>query len=73
MKELSTRDPLAHAENIHDAMSELVAHLRRDVEKVDDPRAQALFAAAADVIDGLRAAFERYESAAEAAMTPGPV
>jgi hypothetical protein len=54
-------------------LSELVDHLRRDVAKVDEPRAQALFETAAEVLLGLRKAFADYEEGLEEGMAPGPV
>ena len=34
-------DPRVHARNIKRELHELAGHLRRDVERVEDPRAQA--------------------------------
>jgi len=45
----------------------LVDHLRGDIEKIDDPKAQALFETAAEVISGLDTAFEHYEEKSERA------
>ncbi len=50
-------------------MDALVSHLRDDIHKFSEPKAQALFETAAEVLIGLRAAFEHYERAAEPAMT----
>jgi hypothetical protein len=73
MKELSTSDPHAHAANIEAELAELVDHLRRDAAKVDEPKAQALFETAAEVLLGLQKAFADYDHEREDAMTPGPV
>jgi hypothetical protein len=73
MKELSTTDPRAHVANVRDELDCLVDHLRRDVAKVTEPKAQALLEAAADVLAGLVKALDDYERAREEAMAPGPV
>jgi hypothetical protein len=44
-----------------------VDHLRRDVEKLGDPRAKAMFETAAEVLLGLKKAFADYEQKNEAA------
>ena len=46
---------------------ELIEHLRADVNKIDEPKAQALFEAAAEVISGLDTAFKHYEEKSEEA------
>jgi hypothetical protein len=73
MKELHTTDPGAHVDNVRQELDELVDHLRRDVAKVTDPKARALFSAAADVLEGLLHAFDHYASDREDAAAPGPV
>ena len=45
----------------------LIDHLRGDIGKIDDPKAQALFERAAEVISGLDTAFEHYEEKSESA------
>jgi len=42
-------------------------HLREDVGKVEDPRAEALFEATAEVLGGLINAYEHYERGTEEA------
>jgi len=41
--------------------------LRSDVEKVNDPKAQALFETSAEVLIGLRKAFDDFEQKTESA------
>jgi hypothetical protein len=65
MEELSTSDARAHARNVRISLDEMVEHLRRDVTKVHDAKAQALFGTAADVINGLVKAFADYEQRAK--------
>jgi len=61
-------DPRYHTANIRATLHDLIGHLRQDVGKFDEPKAQALFETSAEVLAGLEAAFEHYESGAEAAM-----
>jgi len=68
METLETSDPKAHAVNIEKALSELIDHMRSDVDRVDEPKAQALFETGAEVLIGLRTAFEHYRTGAERAM-----
>ena len=67
MKELDTKDPKAHSENIRSAFEELVSHLRKDIRKVDDPKAKALFETSAEVLKGLITAYKHYEQGEEEA------
>ena len=53
-------------------MREIVVHLREDVGKVTDPKAQALFETAAEVLTGLVKAFDDYENKSEAAWRSEP-
>jgi len=68
METLKTNDPKAHAANIEQALSEVIEHMRSDVDRVDEPKAQALFETGAEVLVGLRKAFEHYRTGAEKAM-----
>jgi hypothetical protein len=61
-------DPRHHAANVQRMISDLINHLREDIDKFDEPKAQALFETGAEVLIGLKAAFEHYEKGAEAAM-----
>lgn len=67
MEEKSTSNPREHTANIKKEFRSLIDHLRRDVEKVDDPSAKALFETSAEVITGLERAFTDYEEKNEAA------
>jgi ribosomal protein S20 len=69
LQDLQTRDPKAHTANIKSAMKDLIQHLRRDVQQVDEPKAQAMFETSAEVLEGLVTAFDHYEAAKEAAWT----
>jgi hypothetical protein len=61
MKSIASNDPKAHAANIREEFQELIQHLREDVEKIDDPKAQALFETTAEVMSGLDTAFKHYQ------------
>ncbi len=52
-------------------LDDLATHLREDTEKFDEPKAQALFETAAEVVGGLRKAFTHYQQGSESAMRPG--
>ena len=46
---------------------ELIDHLRADVDKITEPKAQALFETAAEVISSLDTAFKHYDEKSEKA------
>ena len=54
-------NPQHHTANIRQKLTELVDHLRQDTTRVSDPKAQAMFETTAEVLIGLRKAFEDYE------------
>jgi hypothetical protein len=64
----NTTDPIVHARNIQQMLGEMVDHLREDIDKVTEPKAQALFETSAEVLIGLRTAFEHYEKGTEKGM-----
>jgi hypothetical protein len=61
------RDPHHHVRHVEDRFQELIDHLREDVEKIDEPRAKALFETSAEVLGGLKKAFEDYDKQDEPA------
>ena len=63
----SGNDPRYHTANIRRMLTELVDHARDDSRKISDPKAQALFETTAEVLIGLRKAFEDYEQRNEPA------
>jgi len=67
METIASKDPRAHTANVRNEFSELIDHLRSDVHKIDEPKAQALFETAAEVICGLDTAFKHYEAKSESA------
>jgi hypothetical protein len=61
-------DPRHHTANIKRMLDELKNHVREDVSKVTEPKAQVLFETTAEVLSGLMTAYEHYETKAEPAM-----
>ena len=62
----SERSPRHHVDKISGRFQELIEHLRSDIEKIDDPRAKAMFETSAEVLGGLKKAFSDYEARNEA-------
>ena len=58
-------DPHYHAQNIQRMLTELMNHVRDDITKVSEPKFQALLETSAEVLGGLRTAYEHYEKKAE--------
>lgn len=69
MKTSTSADPKEHTQKIKEEFKKLSDHLREDVDKVDDPKAKALFEVSAEVIDGLKKAFADYETKNEPAWS----
>ena len=60
MRDLPTTEAGPHVENVLAELHELVLHLRRDIDKITEPKARALFETSAEVLDGLERAFLNY-------------
>jgi hypothetical protein len=60
-------DPRHHTANIKRMLEDTARHVREDVKKVDDPKARALFETSAEVLDGLRKAYDDFEKKNEPA------
>ena len=67
METIASKDPRAHTANVRKEFRELIEHLRDDVNKIDEPKAQVLFETAAEVVSGLETAFKHYEEKSEEA------
>ena len=67
MKTPSENIPVHHTQKIKARMHELIDHLREDIGKVTEPKAQALFETSAEVLTGLVKAFDDYEKKSEEA------
>lgn len=60
-------DPRHHTQKIQMSLEALIEHLRQDIQKVDEPKAQALFETSAEVLIGLKTAYIHYEQKSEEA------
>ena len=60
-------DPRHHTLTLKQMRNDAAAHSREDVSKVTDPKAQALFETALEVMKGLVTAFEHFEQESEPA------
>lgn len=60
-------NPIHHTHKIKAQMRQLVDHLREDIGKITEPKAQALFATSAEVLTGWFKAFDDYEQKSEKA------
>ena len=67
METIASKDPRAHTANVRKEFRELIEPLRGDINKIDEPKAQALFETGAEVISGLETAFIHYEEKSEEA------
>lgn len=67
MKDLQTSNPREHSHNIKTGLQEIADHIRKDIGKVDDPQAKALFETSAEVLHGLINAYSHYENRSEEA------
>ena len=64
-------DPRHHTTQIRGWLQQIIDHLRDDVSEVDDPRAEALFETSAEVLGGLKKAYEHFEKKSEEAWRKG--
>jgi hypothetical protein len=60
-------NPIHHTQKIKAQMRQLIDHLRADIGKITEPKAQALFETSAEVLTGLVKAFDDYEKKSEKA------
>ena len=61
-------DPLHHVAKIHGMLDDLMTHWRQDAGKITEPKAQVLFETSAEILGGLKTAYEHYATGAEPAM-----
>lgn len=64
---LAETDPRHHTGKIKGMLSDVITHLREDIGKVNEPKAQALFETTAEVLNGLVTAYTHYEQHSEQA------
>jgi hypothetical protein len=67
METIASKDLRAHTANVRKEFRELIEHLRGDINKMDEPKAQALVETAAEAISGLDPAFKHYDEKSEEA------
>jgi hypothetical protein len=67
MPQYQESDPRYHTEKIKRMLDDVSQHARDDVKKVQDARAKALFETTAEVLTGLRSAYDHYEQGTEPA------
>ena len=72
MKDFPKSHPVHHTQKIRNRMRRLIDHLRKDVGKIREPKAQALFETSAEVLTGLVKAFKDYEKKGEEAWRTEP-
>jgi hypothetical protein len=60
-------DPRHHTAKLKAMLNDTARHAREDIDKIDDPKAQALFETTAEVLIGLMTAYDHYEHKAEPA------
>jgi len=65
-------DPKVHTAQIRQVMQELITHLRHDVDRVGEARAQVLFETTAEVLEGLVKTYDDYDAGDEVAFTEAP-
>jgi len=58
----NSADPRVHSEHIERQIDELIQHAQADIQRVTEPRFQALLSATADVLTGLKTAYQHYTS-----------
>jgi len=68
----NSSDPQVHSEHIRRQLDELIQHARADIGRVSEPRFQALLETTAEVLTGLKTAFQHYGDKSEGAWGGGP-
>jgi uncharacterized membrane-anchored protein YhcB (DUF1043 family) len=67
MASVAESDARHHTQKMQKRLQETMDHLRRDIEKVDEPKLKAMFETSAEVLGGLVKAFQDYERRNESA------
>lgn len=60
----NSADPRVHCEHIEQQIDELIQHTQADIQRVTEPRFQSLLSATADVLHGLKLAYQHYANKA---------
>ncbi len=66
-KSYAESDPRHHAGNIKRMLNDVAIHVRDDIQKVQDPQAEALFETTVEVLEGLMKAYTHFENKSEQA------
>jgi hypothetical protein len=61
-------EPRHHTARITQMLDGIIQHLREDISKTNEPKAQAMFETNAEVLTGIRTAFEHYDAGTEAGL-----
>jgi hypothetical protein len=61
------RHPRHHTQQMQRRLQDTIDHLREDIDKVDEPQLKAMFETGAEVLGGLKKAFDDYEKKNESA------
>ena len=67
MTRMTEDDPLHHTQKMQKRLNETIEHLRKDIDRVDEPQLKAMFETSAEVLGGLVKAFKHYEQKSESA------
>ena len=67
MASAADRNPRHHTQKMRQRLNETAAHLRADIDKVDESQLKAMFETSAEVLLGLSKAFSDYERKNESA------
>ena len=60
-------DPRYHTQRLRAQLTDMIGHLREDVEKFDEPQLKAMFETSAEVLSGLAKALDDYDRKREPA------
>jgi hypothetical protein len=64
---INSADPKVHSQHIQEMLRDVIDHARQDLDKVNEPRFQALLETTAEVLTGLQTAFAHYSQGDEKA------
>jgi len=64
---INSADPKVHSEHIQAMLRDVIDHVRQDLNRVDEPRFQALLETTAEVLTGLQTTFIHYSQGSEKA------
>jgi hypothetical protein len=68
LHKLENHDPKVHTAFMRQALHDIVDHLRKDIDQINEPRARAMFETSAEVLQGLIKTYEDYDAGKELAF-----